>query len=78
MAQDPGLDSGMPVDINGTISVQQDSTVQGEFSNTCTPSQDFAFYWNGCIVNFYANISVPVGAAMLAALQAQGAPISTP
>jgi hypothetical protein len=78
MGTDPGLDSGIPVDINGTITVQQDPTVQAEFSGTCTPSQDFAFPWNGVIVNFYANESIPVDPALLAALQAQGAPITTP
>ena len=79
MATDPGQDSGVPVDINGTITVQQDATVQAEFpSQTVTPTQDFPFGWNGVIVNFWAGVTTVVDAALLAALQAQGAPITTP
>ncbi|MDB6104051.1 MAG: hypothetical protein JWO52_4050 [Gammaproteobacteria bacterium] len=79
MGQDPGLDAGIPDAINGTVTVQQDAVVQAEFPGaTCTPTQDFAFPWNGVTVNFYANESAVVDPALLAALQAQGAPIVTP
>lgn len=79
MGTDPGGDSGVTVDVNGTDTVQPVAVVQAEFSgHTVTPSQDFAFGWNGVTVSFYANVTTVVDPLLLAALQAQGAPISTP
>lgn len=78
MAQDPGLISGIPVQVGNTINVQQPTALQGEFSNTCTATKDFAFAWKGITVNFWANETTVCDAALLAALLAQSAPITTP
>lgn len=79
MASDPGGISGIPVVVNGVVSLQQPATLQSEFAGkTVTASVDFEFSWNGTIVNFFANMTTVVTADLLAALEAQGAPISTP
>lgn len=78
MAQDPGLISGIPVLVGQTINIEQPATLQGQFSNTCTATKDFAFAWKGVIVNFWANETTVCDAALLAALLAQSAPITTP
>lgn len=79
MANDPGLISGIPFDTASTITVQQPATLQAEMSgSTCTATQDFAFMWNGIVVNFWAGETTAVDAKLLAALQAQSAPITTP
>ena len=79
MAQDPGLISGIPYCVANTITVQQPSTLQSELSGqTCTATQDFAFVWKGVTVNFWANETTVCDAALLAALQAQSMPITTP
>jgi hypothetical protein len=79
MAQDPGLISGIPDVINGTISDAQPPALQTQFAgNTVTASQDFPFYWNGQIVQFWANETAEVAPDLMAALIAQGAPVTTP
>jgi len=79
MAQDPGLDDGLPVDVNGVISLDQSAAAQAQFSGkTVTPLQDFPFFWNGVIISFYAGQSAVVTPDLMAALIAQNAPVTTP
>lgn len=79
MGQDPGQDDGIEVAINGTITVDQPAVVQALYpGNTVTPSQDFAFPWNGVTVNFFSGETTVCTPDLMAALIAQGAPVTTP
>jgi hypothetical protein len=79
MAQDPGQDDGVAIDANSVISVDQSATVQTLYTgNTVTPSQDFAFPWNGVTVNFFSGESTVCAPDLMAALIAQSAPVTTP
>jgi hypothetical protein len=79
MAQDPGQDDGVPVDVNGVVAVDQSAAVQTLYTgSTVTPTQDFPFIWNGAIINFFSGESQVVTPDLQAALLAQGAPVTTP
>lgn len=79
VSPDPGAIDGIEVDVNGVISVDQSAAVQAQFSgSTVTPTQDFAFFWNGVTVNFFSGASAVVAPDLMAALIAQSAPVTTP
>lgn len=76
---DPGAIDGIEVDVNGVITVDPSAAVQAQFAGaTVTPTQDFAFFWNGVTVNFYSGASAVVTPDLMAALIAQSAPVTTP
>lgn len=72
-------DDGVPVLVNGEVSLETDPTVVAQFSGqTITPTADFAFPWNGALVQFRSGDTSVVPADFLAALNSAGAPFTQP
>lgn len=72
-------DDGIPVDINGTVTLDTPAQVQALYpGSTITPTANFTFSFNGTILSFYQGDTEPVTSDLLAALTAAAAPFSQP
>jgi hypothetical protein len=67
------------VEANGVIDTDTNAQVQALFpGSTVTPTANFNFPWNGCIVQFSQGMTQDVEPGLLAALAAAGASYSQP
>ena len=67
------------LDQNGVEIIDTNAQLQAMYpGNTCTPTANFDFEWLGQTVQFTYGVTQYVETALLNALTAQGAPITTP